>query len=440
MTLTDDFESDSDTSASGSSTSSSSVVDIEEDEDDLAELENVDPAQPHLSPERRTGTHLKNVKGKLAEWRLVTRRRAYPFGSISASNLLPNRALTTIASRRHGCKTVEGLRSALRPSWVFLEEHGPEVIELIRKLDGDRDQERRDAASAKKAAKELVAAQKRQAAEEKKVARELVAAEKKVAKELAAAEKKAAKELAAAEKKVAKELAAAEKKTAKELAAAERRQLLDEKKRRDRAAEAVRREQNARRLRPTSGTPSRLSRLIELSPVSIDFSPQKTKPLQAPAIFASPSYHPCSGEDNEYIPYTPQPLPLYYERCELHADSSSAPPPFALPQDSPMYDGRSAGGRPSPIPPRFAPYDGQYMNSLSPHAESSSSSSLYNRPRTPPLPGPAFYSTRGSMSVPVYYHPYMPPPTPHDEAQLSHAATAIVRSHLKKLHLLISAC
>lgn len=99
----------------------------------------VSPAQRmNLSPKRRKDEHLKNVKAHLLKWR----REAYRGTSLKADNVLPDRALQTIASNRRGIKTIEDLRPHLKPPWPLLDAHGTEVLQLVKKLD-EEDAERR---------------------------------------------------------------------------------------------------------------------------------------------------------------------------------------------------------------------------------------------------------------------------------------------------------
>ncbi|KAI0349260.1 hypothetical protein OH77DRAFT_1525816 [Trametes cingulata] len=98
--------------------------------------------RPRLSPKRRKDEHLKRVKAELRTWRIQTRRSKYAGTSLKAENILPDRALQTIASLRRGIKTIDDLRPHLKPSWPFLEVLGDEVLKLVKKLDEEDDSRR----------------------------------------------------------------------------------------------------------------------------------------------------------------------------------------------------------------------------------------------------------------------------------------------------------
>ncbi|TBU45558.1 P-loop containing nucleoside triphosphate hydrolase protein, partial [Dichomitus squalens] len=80
--------------------------------------------RPRLSPKRRKGTHLKTVKTALVNWRYTTRRTKYRFSSLKAENILPDNALTTIASLRRDLKTIHDLKRVLNPPWPHVDTHG----------------------------------------------------------------------------------------------------------------------------------------------------------------------------------------------------------------------------------------------------------------------------------------------------------------------------
>ncbi|KAI9069772.1 P-loop containing nucleoside triphosphate hydrolase protein, partial [Trametes sanguinea] len=84
--------------------------------------------------DRRKDEHLKHVKAELRAWRLRTRRAKYAGTSLKAENILPDRALQTIASVREGIKTVDDLREALKVPWPLLDVHGAEVLDLVKRL------------------------------------------------------------------------------------------------------------------------------------------------------------------------------------------------------------------------------------------------------------------------------------------------------------------
>ncbi|KAI0756499.1 P-loop containing nucleoside triphosphate hydrolase protein [Daedaleopsis nitida] len=116
--------------------------------------------QGRISPKRRAGDHLKSVQKALHEWRLKTRRVRYRFTSIKAVNLLPEANLKTIASHRRGFKTVEHLRSLLKPAWPHLDAHGEEVLKIVKDLDAAEDARRRAATIAAREVRKAQTAQR----------------------------------------------------------------------------------------------------------------------------------------------------------------------------------------------------------------------------------------------------------------------------------------
>ncbi|EJF63352.1 hypothetical protein DICSQDRAFT_125832 [Dichomitus squalens LYAD-421 SS1] len=82
------------------------------------------PLRSRMSPKRRAGTHLKTVKTQLVDWRYTTRRTKYKFSSLKAENLLPDTALTTIASLRRDLKTIHDLKRVLNPPWPHVDAMG----------------------------------------------------------------------------------------------------------------------------------------------------------------------------------------------------------------------------------------------------------------------------------------------------------------------------
>ncbi|CDO69447.1 hypothetical protein BN946_scf184817.g7 [Trametes cinnabarina] len=94
------------------------------------------------SPKRRKDEHLKHIKTELRAWRVKIRRLKYAGTSLKADNILPDRTLQTIASQQRGIKTIDDLRPLLKPPWPFLELHGDEVLQLVKKLDEEDEQQR----------------------------------------------------------------------------------------------------------------------------------------------------------------------------------------------------------------------------------------------------------------------------------------------------------
>ncbi|KAI0349171.1 hypothetical protein OH77DRAFT_1499650 [Trametes cingulata] len=98
-------------------------------------------ARPHQSPKRRKDEHLKRIRAELQAWRQQTRRTKYAYTSLKAENILPDRALQTIASLQR--RIIDDLRPHLRPPWPFLEVLGDDVLKLVKKLDEEEDERHR---------------------------------------------------------------------------------------------------------------------------------------------------------------------------------------------------------------------------------------------------------------------------------------------------------
>ncbi|KAJ7905794.1 P-loop containing nucleoside triphosphate hydrolase protein [Mycena olivaceomarginata] len=94
-------------------------------------------------PALRRGQHLQDARDALGSWRTRTflgRYSTSPF--ITDVGILPDKILTSLASKR--IRTVP---------WMFSQRHGEEVIEVLRRLDHARLEQKAQAAQAKKAAK-----------------------------------------------------------------------------------------------------------------------------------------------------------------------------------------------------------------------------------------------------------------------------------------------
>jgi hypothetical protein len=89
------------------------------------------------TPKVRRDEHLKNARAVLEKWRFDTKRAHYTPSSFTASALLPDTILTTLASNGT-IRTLSDLKGALKTPWILADEHGEEVIELLRKVDEDR--------------------------------------------------------------------------------------------------------------------------------------------------------------------------------------------------------------------------------------------------------------------------------------------------------------
>ncbi|TBU36469.1 hypothetical protein BD309DRAFT_995594 [Dichomitus squalens] len=85
------------------------------------------PPPPHT----RKGTHLKTMKTALIDWQYTTQCIRYKFSSLKAENILPNGALTTIASLCRDLKTIQDLKRVLNPPWPHVDNHGEELLKIV---------------------------------------------------------------------------------------------------------------------------------------------------------------------------------------------------------------------------------------------------------------------------------------------------------------------
>jgi len=120
--------------------------------------------QPSEGAAVRRGEHLANVHAALEAWRYTTKRTRHTLGSVTAEAVMPGPILTTLASNAQ-IRTLEDMDRVLKPRWIYVRHHGPEVLELLSGLD-----------EAEHSARELV---KRAKAEEARKEREAKAEEKK---------------------------------------------------------------------------------------------------------------------------------------------------------------------------------------------------------------------------------------------------------------------
>ena len=83
---------------------------------------------------RRGGEHLTNARLLLEHWRFKTKRDCYTLGSLTASAILPDSILRTLASHKN-IKTLDDMKTVLNPPWILMAVHGQEVIHLLQILD-----------------------------------------------------------------------------------------------------------------------------------------------------------------------------------------------------------------------------------------------------------------------------------------------------------------
>jgi len=117
-------------------------------------------------PTNRLKDHLKRARHTLENWRVNTVRTRYP-KAFTASDLLPDNILKTLASHRH-IQTVAEMKDEVR--WLFTARHGDEVLEELRKVDKRvhdemvaRREEKKAATAAKNEEKRQRAVMERQA-------------------------------------------------------------------------------------------------------------------------------------------------------------------------------------------------------------------------------------------------------------------------------------
>ena len=122
------------------------------------------PMQPSEGAAVRRGEHLANVRAALEAWHYTTKRTRHTLGSVTAEAVMPGPILTTLASNAR-IRTLEDMDRVLKPRWIYVRRHGPEVLGLLSGLD-----------EAECSARELV---KRAKAEEARKEREAKAEEKK---------------------------------------------------------------------------------------------------------------------------------------------------------------------------------------------------------------------------------------------------------------------
>ncbi|TBU51628.1 hypothetical protein BD310DRAFT_982436 [Dichomitus squalens] len=95
-------------------------------------VRNIDNSlRPRKSPKQRKGTHLKTMKTALIDWQYTTQCIRYKFSSLKAENILPNGALTTIASLCRDLKTIQDLKRVLNPPWPHVDNHGEELLKIV---------------------------------------------------------------------------------------------------------------------------------------------------------------------------------------------------------------------------------------------------------------------------------------------------------------------
>lgn len=102
-------------------------------------------------PALRRGQHLQDARDALGSWRTRTFLRRYSTSPFTDVGILPDKILTSLASKR--IRSLDEMAEKLAVPWMFSQRHGEEVIEVLRCLDHARLEQKAQAAQAKKAAK-----------------------------------------------------------------------------------------------------------------------------------------------------------------------------------------------------------------------------------------------------------------------------------------------
>lgn len=130
------------------------------------------PSQPtaptHTPPKQpgpRRGTHLENARTSLFAWRLRTKQARYSPSSITATSLISDATIRSLASARH-ITTIEAIRE--HTGWIYAERHGDELLELLKRVDDDEIAKKNTIKAAAAAAREVAASEKAAIALEKR--------------------------------------------------------------------------------------------------------------------------------------------------------------------------------------------------------------------------------------------------------------------------------
>ena len=132
-------------------------------------------AQDVSAVTRRAGQHLQDVRQALEHWHIQTCRRDYPHCSFTATTIMLDRTLTTLASNR-SLKTEDDLKNGLSPLWDFADEYAAEVLRLLVRLDANTETERLCSEVEKQARKRQVQEEERHRKAIAKMERQVVRA------------------------------------------------------------------------------------------------------------------------------------------------------------------------------------------------------------------------------------------------------------------------
>lgn len=271
-------------------------------------------------PSTRRRDHLQNARAALIRWRFNTKRDRYSPSSTTAVTLLPEAALTTLASNAR-IRTIENIEATLNPPWVMARRHGDEVLAILKRID-----------DAEMASREKEKELKRQARRRETDARQ---AEKKRLEELERVRKKEEKARAKAEKDRMTAEAQAAKKAQREADRAEKQRLreLAKPKRAPRKALAGSSVFNAG---PSTPVPAQVSLLYQY--IHFNLSNRWHSSYQQQHMFLTP-IHPAHSQISPYSsisqPQTPVSSYASLAAIPFSQMPTRTPPPMHLPASAP---------------------------------------------------------------------------------------------------------
>ena len=94
-----------------------------------------EPAAQRLQrAEIRRGDRFANARHALIQWRIETRLAFYSPSPFTAEAILPDSVLTTLASNAR-IQSLPDMAVVLGSSWAFTDEHGEEVLRVLKEAD-----------------------------------------------------------------------------------------------------------------------------------------------------------------------------------------------------------------------------------------------------------------------------------------------------------------
>jgi bloom syndrome protein len=80
------------------------------------------------------GEHRKDAQAALEHWCFKAQHDHYSPSSVTAVTLLPDPTLTTLVS--NACiHSIEDIEAAVSPPWIMAQQHGNEVLALLKAID-----------------------------------------------------------------------------------------------------------------------------------------------------------------------------------------------------------------------------------------------------------------------------------------------------------------